>query len=1049
MARHVLAKLARPRLYDSLPRDRLFRRLDESSKQPLTWICALPGAGKTTLVASYLESRKLPSLWYQLDSGDADPATFIRYLVELAEQLGSRKRVSLPYLTPEYLSDIPGFARRFFRSMFARLPENGTLVLDNCQEVASATFHQILAEAVNEAPASVRIIAISRSRPPAELARLRANHQVAELNWDDLRMTPSESSEILLRRGITDPARIAEVQNASDGWAAGLMLLTNFDRSRTSPLNIELDEKEVLFDYFAGQVLDSMPRAQREMLIKTAVLPQVTPHQAASLSGDPNADVVLDDLYRRQYFVDRRSEPEISYRYHDLFREFLLNRAESEFDASALETLRSQAGRLLLKGNNAEYGIELLCSGNHLQEAEIAIDSRAPSLLGEGRWKTLLKLIALIPDAQIAISANLTYWRGMAHIAFDPVIARGDLQTSLELARETNDFLGQLKATVGIVLSTFVQGSSLTNLVPWIDPMAQLLMRIEEWPDDAVELEARSMFLLAASHVRPQHNFLGTTALRVLELISKSHINSNTRTASGLRALVYFMWRGDAAQVRRVNEQLDKLLPASGALPVHIAMGYAFRGLYEHFTLADSAAALRSVARALEVTTEHGLAHTECLALEFQGIITASQGRDPEQAKEALRRVAEHGLEGNFNRTTLYHLAQAHIHKWRGDTAQALQHAHLCTEAARGNCPLFLLIVGSNLVNVYADAGEYGRAQSLLDECYALARETVFDNFGAALELEEAYLALHQGNHDLCHLRLRHALGLAQTNPRHAATLHYMCGSIPVLFAEALRSGIEMDYVSELVKRWDVPAPRNAPLDWPWPLSVRTLGKFEVKVNGKPIDFGRKAPRKALALLKALIAFGGTNVPERALTDALWPDAEGDAAHSAYTMTLKRLRALLGDANLLQQRASMLSLDRRKCWVDAWAFEDCIGQADRVPAALELYGGGFLIGDDDAAWAAAPRDRLRSRFVGLVTDAGHEMEQAGRHEEAVRLYRRGLDADDLAEAFYQGLMRCQSATGRTADAVATYQQLKHLLSTTYGVKPSSQTERLYQSLHDL
>ena len=35
-------------------------------------------AGKTTLVATYLEARAIPSLWLQLDAGDADPATFAR-----------------------------------------------------------------------------------------------------------------------------------------------------------------------------------------------------------------------------------------------------------------------------------------------------------------------------------------------------------------------------------------------------------------------------------------------------------------------------------------------------------------------------------------------------------------------------------------------------------------------------------------------------------------------------------------------------------------------------------------------------------------------------------------------------------------------------------------------------------------------------------------------------------------------------------------------------------------------------------------------------------
>ena len=102
-----------------MPRKRLFRLLDAARKQPFTWVAAPPGAGKTTLVASYLEARKVPFFWYQLDAGDADPATFFSYLVKLAAQLKRPKNDRLPYLTPEYLSDIQGFARRFFRTLFS------------------------------------------------------------------------------------------------------------------------------------------------------------------------------------------------------------------------------------------------------------------------------------------------------------------------------------------------------------------------------------------------------------------------------------------------------------------------------------------------------------------------------------------------------------------------------------------------------------------------------------------------------------------------------------------------------------------------------------------------------------------------------------------------------------------------------------------------------------------------------------------------------------------------------------------------------------------
>jgi ATP/maltotriose-dependent transcriptional regulator MalT len=83
-----------------LVRPRLVRRLDLARKKPVTWVWAPPGAGKTTLVASYLAARRTRGLWYKVDEGDADVATFFYYLGLAAPR--RRRPLPLPLLTPEY-----------------------------------------------------------------------------------------------------------------------------------------------------------------------------------------------------------------------------------------------------------------------------------------------------------------------------------------------------------------------------------------------------------------------------------------------------------------------------------------------------------------------------------------------------------------------------------------------------------------------------------------------------------------------------------------------------------------------------------------------------------------------------------------------------------------------------------------------------------------------------------------------------------------------------------------------------------------------------------
>src|SRR5262245_46290949 len=183
----ALAKTTCPSQAETLVRPRLVRRLDLARKKPVTWVWAPPGAGKTTLVASYLAARKTRGLWYQIDEGDGDVATFFYYLGRAAP----RRRQPLPLLTPEYRHGLGVFARRYFRELGSRLKAPFVLVFDNYQDAPSdCLLHDVLREAVAEIPTGGRVIFISRGEPPSVFGRIRAHGALATLDWPQLRFTP-------------------------------------------------------------------------------------------------------------------------------------------------------------------------------------------------------------------------------------------------------------------------------------------------------------------------------------------------------------------------------------------------------------------------------------------------------------------------------------------------------------------------------------------------------------------------------------------------------------------------------------------------------------------------------------------------------------------------------------------------------------------------------------------------------------------------------------------------------------------------------------------
>jgi hypothetical protein len=50
-------------IFDALPRSHLFSLLDEAAGRPIVWVCGPPGAGRTTLVLSYRQARRLRHFW--------------------------------------------------------------------------------------------------------------------------------------------------------------------------------------------------------------------------------------------------------------------------------------------------------------------------------------------------------------------------------------------------------------------------------------------------------------------------------------------------------------------------------------------------------------------------------------------------------------------------------------------------------------------------------------------------------------------------------------------------------------------------------------------------------------------------------------------------------------------------------------------------------------------------------------------------------------------------------------------------------------------------
>ena len=242
------------------------------------------------------------------------------------------------------------------------------------------------------------------------------------------------------------------------------------------------------------------------------------------------------------------------------------------------------------------------------------------------------------------------------------------------------------------------------------------------------------------------------------------------------------------------------------------------------------------------------------------------------------------------------------------------------------------------------------------------------------------------------------------------------------------------------------------------PVRVYTLGRFVIEVDARPLRFTAKAQRKPLELLKALIALGGETVPVEQLCESLWPDSDGDRAHSAFATTLSRLRKLIGHPTL-ELQDGRLTLAADHCWVDTRDFASALAGASRamdvedpalawqhLGAANDVYKGPFLEGEFDPPEILSARERLHGLYLRHIVRCGEFYCRVHDDDKAIELYQKGLEVDDLAEELYQHLMTCYLKQDRLAEGVTLYQRCRQILTASVGIEPSPATEDLYQSL---
>lgn len=1046
---HLLSKLTPPTYSLSFDRTRLFVKIEHSLEQPVTWISGPAGAGKTTLVLSYLKHKEISPLWFQIDESDSDLSSFFYHLGLLAQQ-HAPEHPPLAQLTPEYLHGIPVFARNFARDFYNRLPPGSVLIFDNFQDAgADNPLDSLLPIILADIPSTVRVVILSRSVPPDDLTPMLTSGVLQTLNWQHLQFTEEEIDGLIRLRNTTQPfskTEIANLHQSTQGWAASLVLMLERPFDKELPLISEGRSKETIFEFYANDLFQLASDEVKSFLLKTAVLQNIDIDVAEKLTDNKNSKNILDDMAQRNYFTIKRFGSSANFQYHPLFREFLLTQAMHLLGKDQLTETQSKAAEILLNQGDVTHAAELLRQAGDWDGLLALILQHAQSILDKGHFSTLRNWITSLPKKMQMHNSWLYYWQGTIEITINPIAAINYFQNAYRLAQRQNDPLTQVLSWCGAINAYAYSWGEVKTLDKWIADLEPILAITQQIADPTIQEQVDYAAYLALMYRQPQHVKMKEYEEKVWDIVLHGD-NFQTRIQAASQLLFYLTWwSGDFDKAEILVQTMQPIMEHPDAPPlVKLTWHSMLSSYYGSVFKADECE--KNILMGIALSDKTGIYIWKPWLYLKGCFLNLQKGNTKESAYYLEHLYRAMRPEDLLNQAIYYHF-------------QAWYHLHVNNiDGVRENVTIARKLAGdagNTIVEIFIDAGyaKYlfltGEIANAMKLVHTIRKKSL--NIGAKTMtflsyVPEADYYLTSDDQQSCLRLLPDLFNITKTY----SAIWWRDQEFSGFCALALENDIASEYVKEIIARHKLRPPVDFNNDtWPYPVKIYTLGQFRILIDNEAVKSSGKVQKKPLELIKTLIAFGGRDVRDALVAEALWPDAEGDAAYDCLRTTVKRVRKLLNEKEAIGFSDGKLGLNPEYCWVDIWAFEHMLSTTDpadmQLDKAFKLYHGNFLDGEPDNYPVLSTRERLRQKFTNTIRQMGINLEKECRWQQAIDIYQLGLQVDDLVEIFYQGLMHCYYQLGLNTELKKVYQHCHQLLDNKLGVAPSSETNNLYQQL---
>ncbi|MDL2234082.1 LuxR C-terminal-related transcriptional regulator, partial [Ruminococcaceae bacterium OttesenSCG-928-L11] len=303
------------------PRGNTLQYLDSLDQKHYIYIFAPSGYGKTITTHMWLERKGVRHAFVSLDEGSDKPGLFCTMLCRAMMQCQPDNRQLAEYATHREFGSAPmEYTLQAINTL--REDSRAYIVIDDLHFIGNAEILRFLPVFLRRLPANITVVLLSRREPPETFSELIVKNQMAFVTKEVLCFTRDEIIAFFAQAGFTlSEQQAASIYQATEGWAIGVnaMLLSGREPSTRRLMERHLES------FIRTRIWENWEPAVQNFLLQTAFEEDLTTSLCEALTDGADCAPILEGLQRENAFL--LAEPNGYFRFHSLFRTFLLHQA--------------------------------------------------------------------------------------------------------------------------------------------------------------------------------------------------------------------------------------------------------------------------------------------------------------------------------------------------------------------------------------------------------------------------------------------------------------------------------------------------------------------------------------------------------------------------------------------------------------------------------------------------------------------------------------------------------------------------------------------------